>query len=465
MSYSVNIITKRKLQPKEIFDEFVKRGESIMITSDEFPCLKFGTIDKALRGIEINEDDDGLEVRVCSCANTADYHLFIVAIDVLMDMTASKARSEEDEEVTNPNKTFDEQWIERQMESGWTTISVLARQSGSAIVMQGLFEPFCVGPYLLRSFGISMYGNYKDEKSRYEKLSAYLVKVQWWLKDATGTQSRMALPNPENPDEEPLGISLIAIKDNKVSHFDYVSYAPLLAFINLDTDESVIIRIEDFSKLLDEDNHFAGIDEWQHRTCCGEPTVDEIKTLMALAKKYVSENLHYRPTYPGSGYDEKQNTFVLMWNPNTSETDIDTHIRNIRDIFKDEIHEQIHDWKEAKMGDRFYVVKVQDDDTTGIVMSGVFGSQPYVPSSWSGKGRKSYHVDLKPNMILNPYTVPMLTTEELEKATPNFMWRGGYSGRLLTEVQAKSLEALYAPYLEKIAGYDDGINLCRTRNL
>lgn len=465
MSYSVDIKPKRRIQPEEIFDKFIKRGECIIVTSDEFPYLKLGTINKALRGIEINKDDDCLEVRICSCASEADYRLFIVAIDILMEATGGKARSEEGEEVTNPYKTFDEQWIEKQTESSWSIIKTLAKNSGSAIIMQGLFLPFCIGPHLLRSEGINLYGSYDSNKPKYEKLSVFLVLTQWRLKDCIGTQSRMALRNPEKPDEDSLEISLITIKDNKVNNFDYISYAPLLGFIDLDSDESVLIHIENLTKILDEYNHLARFDEFQHCCCGGKPTVNEIKKLMALAQRYTTENLHCRPSYPGSGYDDKQNTFILMWNPSTSDTDRNTHIHNISNIFNEDIHQQIHDWKDAKMGDRFFVVKVQDNDINGIVMSGVFGSQPYVPSNWSGKGRKSYHVDLKPNMILNPYTIPMLTTTELEDAIPDFMWRGGYSGRLLTEEQARTLENLFASYLEKISEKDDGVNLCITRKM
>lgn len=465
MSFCVSIKFHNRPTGESIFNEFIKRGERIIVTSPEFPSLKFGTLDEALRGIEINEIDDGLEVRICSCSNLADYHLFVIAVDVLMDMASSTALSEDGEVITNPYQVFNENWIDSQMESAWNVVSTLARSSGKAIVMEGLFLPFCVGPRILRSFGISMYGGYKDFKLCFEKLSGYLVKIQWWLKDACNTQSRLALPNPEKPDEEPLGISLITIKDGKVGQFDYVSFAPLVAFCNMDSDETVIIRIEDFRKILDEDDHFASFDEWQCRTCGGEPPVDEVKKLMVLAKRYQPENLHYRPIYPGCGYDTNQRTFIFMWNPTTSGISINDHIRSIGDIFNEDFHRSIHDWKDARMGDRFYVVKVVDDDIAGIVMTGILGSQPYVPLTWSGKGRKIYHVDLTPNMILNPYTVPMLTTEALEKSIPNFMWRGGYSGRLLSEEQAMALEKLFAPYLKKIAEKDDGINLCITRNM
>ena len=61
MSVCVTIRTKKELEPKQIFDALVKRGEAIMVTSDSFPCLKLGRMQQALRGIEINQEDNGYE--------------------------------------------------------------------------------------------------------------------------------------------------------------------------------------------------------------------------------------------------------------------------------------------------------------------------------------------------------------------------------------------------------------------
>lgn len=464
MSYCVNIKTDKRPQPKEVFQKFIERGGSIIITSNNYPCLRFGTLNKALRGIEVNEEEDGMEVRICSGANVADYHLFVVAIDVLLEITDATAYTDDDEMVTNPYQTFHDEWIQKQMESSWNVIKILAKNSGTAIVMYGLFQPFCVGPRLLKSFGVSLYSDYNDEKDCFDKLTAYLVKIQWWLSKARDTHSRLALPNPDDPDAEPSGISLIAMKNNEYKKFDFVSYAPFLAITNLDTDEAVIIHFEDFRKAVDEDDHFSCVDEWQMRTCCGEPTVEEIQRIMERAKRYVPKNLHYRPTYPGSGYDERQKTFVLMWNPETSDITLNEHIRSIRNMFENDFSRRVHEWKEAQMGDRFYIVRVGDGNT-GIVMSGIFGSQPYMSESRNAKGRRAHIIDLKPNMILNPETAPMLTTEDLENTILNFMWRGGYSGRLLTKEQAKLLEALFAGYMKTIKDKDDGINICITRKL
>ena len=72
MSVCVNFRTKKQFEPKMLFEELVKRGKRIIITSDKFPCLKLGTHQEALRGIEINQEENGYEIRVCSFANRVD---------------------------------------------------------------------------------------------------------------------------------------------------------------------------------------------------------------------------------------------------------------------------------------------------------------------------------------------------------------------------------------------------------
>ena len=457
MSYCVNIRTAKRPAPDDIFQEFANRGERIIITSNEFPCLRFGTLDEALRGIEINEMEDGLEVRVCSCSSIADYHLFVVAIDVLKTITSAPAYSEDDIEIKNPSKQFDVQWINSQITSSWDIVCLLSKESGHAIVMDGMFLPFCVGPQLLKSMGVNLYNHDKNRMPGIEKLTNYLVKIQWWLSDASGTQSRLAINDKDNPEAPPLEISLITIENNEVRPFDYISFAPVLAISNLDTEEVVMIRFEDFKKIYGVGDHLSCIDEWQMKTCGGMPTVEEITEMMSLAKRYAPDNLHYRPAYPGSGYDERQKTFVLMWNPETSDISVEEYIQDIQNVLAEEIFRSIHEWKDAQMGDRFYVIKV-GNGSTGVVMSGVFGSHPFVQNGKNG-GRSKHFIELKPNMMLNPNTVPMLTISDLEHTVPDFMWRGGYSGRLLTEKQAAALESRYSQYLNGIRSMNDGINL------
>lgn len=56
--------------------------------------------------------------------------------------------------------------------------------------------------------------------------------------------------------------------------------------------------------------------------------------------------------------------------------------------------------------------------------------------------------------------MPIISTEQLQKAIPDFEWRRGHSGTLLTEDQAQRLEKLFAEYLPTVADKADGENLC-----
>ena len=134
---------------------------------------------------------------------------------------------------------------------------------------------------------------------------------------------------------------------------------------------------------------------------------------------------------------------------------MDDHLAGLRNIWADYYNWSVYDWEKAQMGDRFYLVRVGEGNT-GIVMSGVFSSQPYAAGDWSGKGRTVYYMEMKPNLIIDPDKAPMISTKELEKAIPDFTWSGGHSGQMLTDDQAMKLEKLFAKYYKKMEDKADG---------
>ena len=123
--------------------------------------------------------------------------------------------------------------------------------------------------------------------------------------------------------------------------------------------------------------------------------------------------------YPGEGYYPHQKTFILMWNPAFSSVTMDYHL---------------------------YCIEHFDDE----------------PFDWNkSRGSKQIHyMDMQPNYIINPETMPIITTEQLQKAIPDFEWSKGHSGTLLTEDQAQKLEKLFADYLPTVTDKEDGVNLC-----
>lgn len=164
--------------------------------------------------------------------------------------------------------------------------------------------------------------------------------------------------------------------------------------------------------------------------------------------------------YPGEGYYPHQQTFILMWNPAYSSVTMDYHLYCIEHFDDEPFDWSVYEWEKAHEGDRFYLVRV-GEGKTGIVMSGVFTSEPYVGDDWNkSRGSKQIHyMDMHPNFIINPETMPIITTEQLQKAIPDFEWRRGHSGTLLTEDQAQKLEKLFAEYLPTVTDKVDEKNL------
>lgn len=468
MSHCVNIITEKQLEPNEIFEVFMAKGESIVVTSDEFPCVKFGRKDESLRGIEINKEEFGYEIRICSCCSRADYELFFKAIEIVSQLSGGKAYEEFDEEtpLKDPKDAIKD--IDSDIMSSWSMIRILVRTSGTPVIMDGLFLPYCVGASILED-KISLYAEHEDDKEAFEWFMKYFTLMQWAHAYAENTLTQLVVKAPNN---EQLGISAIVIENNQVKPFDYIAYAPLVGFFDLDKGDTIIVRFENLrriAKLTEVDLDLASFDDYQMRICSGdscdaEMTVEQVRAMMDTARRFEHEALHIAPTYPGSGYDKEQNTFVFMWNTETSDFSVEEHVDSMKGFYTGIFKQRIHEWKEAKMGDRFYLMRV-GDGKLGIVMAGVIASQPYVSPEWSGKGRKKYEVNIEPTLMINPETAPMLTVEDIEKEIPDFMWRGGYSGRKLTPQQAERLEKIYANYLEKPNMKVDGENICLKRHL
>ena len=457
MSVCVNIRTKNILEPEVFLKHLAEQGEKIVVTSNEYPSVKFGTHLKAIRGIEVNQEENGLEVRVCAYASTEDYQLFAKTITALMELTGDKAYIEDDDEdeLVDALKTFDDEWIERERESSFMVTKALTRHSGSPVVLYGMFCKMCVGPKLYSGFDIDLDADYN--KNDFDELQNYLCSVQWHFANLDDTSTRMMIPDPEE-EGKGLTISALMIKGSEIKPFDYISEASLFAIFDLDNEEAApaLIPFDQLWKIL-PDGVFRSIDDWQYERT-EEFTVDMAREMMAMASRFQEENLHYKPIYPGEGYDDNQKTFILMWNPAISSVTMDDHNDSVENMLTEYFNWSVWDYNQAKIGDRFFLVRVGEGNT-GIVMSGVFESNPYEAGDWNGKGRQTFYMDMKPNVILNPETTPMVATEDLKKAIPSFDWSGGHSGRLLNEDESKAIEALWADYVSNHTGNIDGVNM------
>ena len=149
--------------------------------------------------------------------------------------------------------------------------------------------------------------------------------------------------------------------------------------------------------------------------------------------------------------DRLQNTFILMWNPAISNYKIEEFEEQLRDMsegFYDEFSWAVWDHEQARDGDRFYMVKV-GPGTNGIVMNGTFTSEPYQGEDWSGKGRTVFYMEMEIEEMIHPDRCPVLTSERLAEEIPDFDWKGGHSGRILTEEQAEKVAILWNQFLKE----------------
>lgn len=143
-------------------------------------------------------------------------------------------------------------------------------------------------------------------------------------------------------------------------------------------------------------------------------------------------------------------TFILFWNPAISSYKLDDFQRELEEMTDgyNNMNWSIWEHEKAHAGDRFFMVRC-GEGKTGICMSGYFTTDPYEGEDWSGRGRKTYYMDLEPDVMIHPEYLPVLTTIELMNEIQTFDWTGGHSGRLLDEKSAEKLESLWKAFTER----------------
>ncbi len=452
MSVCVTIRTEEKLKSEVLFKYLAKQGEKLIVTSEDFPYVRFGSDRLSIRGVEVSEAENGYEVRAFTFSSIADYKLFVKTVQAVMTITGGRAYYEDEDEVANPEEYFNSEWISEEYKSGFSCIRALVGR-GSFITMGGLFMDICVGPEILYGFGIGTSGQYDDESMNV--FMTHLCDTQSHCAEMNDTRTNMVLPSPDGDSDKDLTISAIGISDGKVMDFDYISYADLLGIFDMDDESNptVLIPFNEAWKILPREI-FGRLDESQFLRK-GELTVEMVHQMMNQARHLQPDDLFYKPKYPGEGFDEKQNTVILMWNPAISSVTLGSHCESIETFDGEYYNWSVWEHEKAKCGDRFFLVRV-GDGKTGIVMSGVFDSQPYIGGDWSGRGRLTYYMDMLPNVILDPERASMITTAELTEAIPSFNWRGGHSGQILNQVDAAKLETMWRDFLDKNEESVDG---------
>ncbi|MCM1225272.1 MAG: hypothetical protein NC548_63565 [Lachnospiraceae bacterium] len=151
------------------------------------------------------------------------------------------------------------------------------------------------------------------------------------------------------------------------------------------------------------------------------------------------------------------NIVILKWNPSFSSY---TMTRFLNDLEKcalankddADMNWSIWNYEHAHEGDAFFMLKVGYGQT-GIVAKGVLASNPYSGEDWAWRDRPTRYCDLVFDTMINPDAFPLLDSSTLSQAIPDFDWKGGHSGVVLTEAQAASFISLWNEYMERQADY------------
>lgn len=453
--------------PNDFFN-LLSKEEDIEILSSVFPTLKFGQGMLSISGVEITQEANGYTIRLQAFATFVDYKLFVMTISLLIKMTDGNAfpigvtGEAEESPIEDPFDKYDDDWIERERGKSFYEIRSLMKFTGKPVIIDGLFGRICLGVRMFNSFDILIDGPYDREKV--DNLQEYLSSIQGALEYWKGTKSDFYKFQTTDNNNPPLSVSQISVKDGKVNDFDYISEADLLKLVDFDDNvpREVIIPFEETWKILPEDS-FRLIDDLQFERI-KELTVKDVHEMMNMACRFQINNPPFTPTFPGEGYDKTQNTFILTWNPSISSYSLNTHKQSIKNLLSECFNWSVWEYEKAKMGDRFYMVKV-GEGKTGIVMSGIFSSHPYEAKDWNGKDRHTFYMDLLPNLILDPDNAPLIDTEELNASIPTFEWHKGHSGRILTELEAQTIEEMWKRHIKSYQNLIDGeiINAIRIK--
>lgn len=160
----------------------------------------------------------------------------------------------------------------------------------------------------------------------------------------------------------------------------------------------------------------------------------------------------------------QRQTVIFKWNPAVSSYEFLCFLNNIASE-DGSMDWSVWDHDKIKQGDRFFMLKV-GPGTCGIVSAGTITSDPVPDEDWSGRGREVYYCDYYAEFMVNPETLPIIGTAQLQASIPDFDWTGGHSGVVLPVDHAKILNQLYTAYLRENAPvFADRFDLMKKRRL
>ena len=196
-----------------------------------------------------------------------------------------------------------------------------------------------------------------------------------------------------------------------------------------------MVKFEDFCHLMEEKDEFRLLDDAQ--ALLDKMDDEQWNDLFDRAEGIIRENF--------------RKTFIMRWNTDISNYKLSEFEDAMEDFFDEGFYYDwsIWDYQKAHIGDHFYMIRT-GEGKNGVVMRGTIIGTPYPDEDWSGKGRKVYYIRMSLSNMIHPERTPLLlTTDELTEVIPDFNWKGGHSGEILSDAQADKLEKVWKDYIER----------------
>lgn len=154
------------------------------------------------------------------------------------------------------------------------------------------------------------------------------------------------------------------------------------------------------------------------------------------------------------------NTFLLTWNPATSDYRMEQFERDIAMIAQSDTSEitiAVDDSIEIDQYDRFFAIRVGKGGYNGIVMAGYIISNAYDGDESKGQRPDRLYVDVDVLQMIHTEMAPMVSLKRLQEVMPTFEWSNLMECNKLSDEEAEAIEMEWLKYLYENQDIYDGI--------
>lgn len=323
----------------------------------------------------------------------------------------ARIMDEEEKGVKLTEADAKEEWQQR-----WQNMDEIINK-GEKLVVAGAFRDFHLNP--------AKYIGSDEASNRISEAFDDFIAIQWANLDAVNIREEK---RHITDDEE---LSSIRVVDNTVNAF--IGVCRFVGMMKGNTCK--MIKFDDFCTLMKEQDEFQLLDDAQ--ILLNKIDDEQWNKLFDMANGIVRENF--------------RKTFIMRWNTDISNYKLSEFENAMEDFFDEGFYYDwsIWDYQKAHIDDHFYMIRT-GEGKNGVVMRGTIIGNPYPDEDWSGRGRKVYYIRMSLSNMIHPDRSPLLlTTDELTEAIPEFNWKEGHSGEILSDSQADKLEEIWKDYIER----------------